>query len=48
MWAVERPFELHLGDAVEWLGRADVIIDESVGEERLTIVELQDLHELRG
>lgn len=38
VWATERPFELHLGDAVV-IGRADVIIDESNGQERLTIVD---------
>jgi DNA helicase-2/ATP-dependent DNA helicase PcrA len=38
VWAVERPFELHLGDAVV-IGRADVIIDESNGAERLAIVD---------
>jgi DNA helicase-2/ATP-dependent DNA helicase PcrA len=35
---VERPFELHLG-GVTVIGRADVIIDESNGEERLSIVD---------
>jgi DNA helicase-2/ATP-dependent DNA helicase PcrA len=38
VWAVERPFELHLGDAVV-TGRADVIIDQSNGAERLAIVD---------
>jgi DNA helicase-2/ATP-dependent DNA helicase PcrA len=38
VWEVERPFELHLGNAVV-LGRADVILDESDGKERLTIVD---------
>jgi len=38
VWEVERPFELHL-DGVTVIGRADVIIDESDGEERLTIVD---------
>jgi DNA helicase II / ATP-dependent DNA helicase PcrA len=38
VWEVERPFELHL-DGVTVVGRADVIIDESGGEERLTIVD---------
>ena len=38
VWAVERPFELHLGGATV-AGRADVIIDESDGRERLTIVD---------
>jgi DNA helicase-2/ATP-dependent DNA helicase PcrA len=38
VWEVERPFELHL-DGVTVIGRADVIIDESGGEERLTIVD---------
>ena len=37
-WEVERPFELHLGDAVV-VGRADVILDDSDGKERLTIVD---------
>jgi DNA helicase II / ATP-dependent DNA helicase PcrA len=46
-WAVERPFELHLGGATV-IGRADVIIDESGGLERLTIVDYKtaaDAHE---
>ena len=38
VWAVEQPFELHLGGATV-AGRADVIIDESDGRERLTIVD---------
>jgi DNA helicase-2/ATP-dependent DNA helicase PcrA len=39
VWAVERPFELHLGEATI-LGRADVIIDRSNGgTERLKIVD---------
>lgn len=38
VWEVERPFELHLGDATV-IGRADVILDCSGGEERLTIVD---------
>lgn len=38
VWALERPFELHLGVATV-IGRADVIIDESNGQERLTIVD---------
>jgi DNA helicase-2/ATP-dependent DNA helicase PcrA len=38
VWEVERPFELHLG-GVTVVGRADVIVDESGGEERLTIVD---------
>lgn len=38
IWAVERPFELHLGDAVV-TGRADVIVDQSNGHERLAIVD---------
>lgn len=38
VWEVERPFELHLG-GVTVVGRADVIIDESDGEELLTIVD---------
>lgn len=38
VWEVERPFELHLG-AVTVIGRADVIIDHSDGEERLSIVD---------
>jgi DNA helicase-2/ATP-dependent DNA helicase PcrA len=38
VWQVERPFELHLG-GVTVVGRADVIIDESSGEERLAIVD---------
>jgi DNA helicase-2/ATP-dependent DNA helicase PcrA len=37
-WAVERPFELHLGDATV-SGRADVIIDEGGGVESLAIVD---------
>jgi DNA helicase-2/ATP-dependent DNA helicase PcrA len=47
VWAVERPFELHLGGATV-IGRADVIIDEAGGEERLTIVDYKtaaDAHE---
>jgi ATP-dependent DNA helicase UvrD/PcrA len=47
VWAVERPFELHLGVATV-IGRADVIIDESDGHERLTIVDYKtaaDAHE---
>jgi DNA helicase-2/ATP-dependent DNA helicase PcrA len=47
VWAVERPFELHLGGATV-VGRADVIIDESNGQERLTIVDYKtaaDAHE---
>jgi DNA helicase-2/ATP-dependent DNA helicase PcrA len=38
VWEVERPFELHLPGAMV-IGRADVIIDHSDGEERLTIVD---------
>jgi DNA helicase-2/ATP-dependent DNA helicase PcrA len=38
VWEVERPFELHLGGATV-IGRADVIVDESSGEERLAIVD---------
>jgi DNA helicase-2/ATP-dependent DNA helicase PcrA len=38
VWAVEQPFELHLGGATV-AGRADVIIDETDGRERLTIVD---------
>jgi DNA helicase II / ATP-dependent DNA helicase PcrA len=38
VWEVERPFELHLGDATV-IGRADVILDRSNGAERLTIVD---------
>jgi DNA helicase-2/ATP-dependent DNA helicase PcrA len=38
IWAVERPFELHLPDAIV-TGRADVIIDQSNGHERLAIVD---------
>ena len=38
VWEVERPFELHLGNATV-IGRADVILDCSEGEERLTIVD---------
>jgi DNA helicase II / ATP-dependent DNA helicase PcrA len=39
VWAVERPFELHLGEATI-AGRADVIIDRSNGgPERLEIVD---------
>lgn len=38
VWAVERPFSLHFGDAtIE--GRADVILDESGNEESLSIVD---------
>jgi DNA helicase-2/ATP-dependent DNA helicase PcrA len=47
VWAVERPFELHLGGATV-IGRADVIIDESDGTERLAIVDYKtaaDAHE---
>ena len=47
VWAVEQPFELHLGGATV-AGRADVIIDESDGHERLTIVDYKtaaDAHE---
>jgi DNA helicase II / ATP-dependent DNA helicase PcrA len=38
VWEVERPFELHLGDAVV-IGRADVILDQSSGAEKLAIVD---------
>lgn len=39
VWALERPFELHLGDATV-SGRADVILDEEDdGPTRLTIVD---------
>jgi DNA helicase-2/ATP-dependent DNA helicase PcrA len=38
VWEVERPFELHLGDATV-IGRADVILDRSNGNEKLTIVD---------
>jgi DNA helicase-2/ATP-dependent DNA helicase PcrA len=38
VWEVERPFELHLGDATV-IGRADVILDRSNGAEKLTIVD---------
>jgi DNA helicase-2/ATP-dependent DNA helicase PcrA len=38
VWEVERPFELHLG-GVTVIGRADVIVDHSDGEERLSIVD---------
>jgi DNA helicase-2/ATP-dependent DNA helicase PcrA len=38
VWEVERPFELHLG-GVTVVGRADVIVDHSNGEERLSIVD---------
>jgi DNA helicase-2/ATP-dependent DNA helicase PcrA len=38
MWEVERPFELHLGEATI-VGRADVIVDRTNGEERLAIVD---------
>lgn len=47
VWAVERPFELHLGGATV-IGRADVIIDESDGKQRLAIVDYKtaaDAHE---
>ena len=50
VWAVERPFELHLGDATV-IGRADVIIDESSGKQRLAIVDYKtaaDAHEQHG
>ena len=47
VWAVERPFSLHFGDAtIE--GRADVILDEAGDEERLSIVDYKtaaDAHE---
>ena len=47
-WEVERPFELHLGDATV-SGRADVILDEADGgPPRLTIVDYKtaaDNHE---
>ncbi len=47
-WEVERPFELHLGDATV-SGRADVILDEAEGgPPRLTIVDYKtaaDNHE---
>jgi DNA helicase II / ATP-dependent DNA helicase PcrA len=38
VWEVERPFELHLGSATV-IGRADVIVDRTNGEERLAIVD---------
>jgi len=39
VWAVERPFELHLGEATI-AGRADVVIDRSIdGVERLEIID---------
>ncbi len=50
VWAVEQPFELHLVGATV-IGRADVIIDESNGHERLTIVDYKtaaDAHEQHG
>lgn len=50
VWAVERPFELHLGGATV-IGRADVIIDEANGKERLALVDYKtaaDAHEQHG
>lgn len=51
VWAVERPFELHLGDATI-SGRADVIFDEAEeGRPRLTIVDYKtgaDSHDSHG
>src|SRR5205823_3550424 len=47
VWAVERPFSLHFGDATID-GRADVILDESGIEEWLSIVDYKtaaDAHE---
>lgn len=38
VWEVERPFELHLGGATV-IGRADVIVDRTNGQERLAIVD---------
>lgn len=38
VWAVERPFSLHFGDAII-SGRADVILDDSEGDARLAIVD---------
>lgn len=50
IWAVERPFSLHFGDATI-SGRADVIIDETDGAERLAIVDYKtaaDEHQRHG
>ena len=50
IWAVERPFSLHFGEAII-NGRADVILDESDGQEKLAIVDYKtaaDGHERHG